>query len=479
METKGMLPDPSTGDDELAYVALDRRAARYSQRRLLNRLSLLVAVVVLLATLPLWLPLGRRALTTLFPPPPYGGTSVYLSTQSGYLLALRTSDGAIRWRTSSTTSDGELIVADGNVITVERVAQGQEMAERIVARATATGKPRWSSPLTQLTVELLGTAGGAVCAVEMPSLAPGPSQLLAFDARTGQLRWRYPLPSPPSLPLSVLDVAGNGSTSLPETLYVGTSGTTPDAPQTLTALDLRTGHALAGGAVRDGPGGERLAGLPPVEQWIGGPEGRHAPGAGRRHHQVRWQVALPQPAQVWLVGNDLVETALGPSTALEIYDATTGTLRWQRAGAFFIGVAITPALAASDPLLVDTGAGYAALNPATGAIDWEGAWPYAQSSLSGGGDVPPFVPPVLGGGRYYWFNGPTAFTVSSATGKLVWRESVPNQPAISSDSPSTFTEYAGATLYGVEDSQLFALDGASGKLRWSQAISGGIVTTLT
>jgi hypothetical protein len=44
-------------------------------------------------------------------------------------------------------------------------------------------------------------------------------------------------------------------------------------------------------------------------------------------------------------------------------------------------------------------------------------------------------------------------------------------------------EYAGGTLYGVYDNRLFALDGASGRLRWSQVIRvdtvTGIVDTVT
>jgi outer membrane protein assembly factor BamB len=485
MGATGMLPDPSTGTDDLAYVALDRRRARYSPRRLLNRLSLLVAVVVLLATFPLWLPLGRHALATLFPPPPYRGTSVYLATQSGFLLALRTSDGTVRWRTPSHAADGELIVAGGNVITVERVVQGQQTDERIVARATTTGQVRWSSPLTQLTVGLLGTEGGTVCAVEAPDLAempsstPGLSQLLAFDARSGQLRWRYLLPSPPALPSAVTEFSGSGPTPLPETLYVGTSGTYADTPQTLTALDLRTGHAHwqveQAGAIL-------AASASLVYLQLGsGSEAQEATtllALDALTHQVRWKVALPQPAHPVLAGNDLVVTVLGPSTVLLAYDATTGAPRWKRAGVFFIGQASLPGLAASDPLLVNTGAGYAGLAPAAGEVEWESAWPYPQTSSPNGGDNPPFGAPALGDGRYYWFSGPTAFAVSSGTGTLLWRTSVPNQPAISSDSPATFSEYAGGELYGVEDNELFSLDGASGKLRWSQVISVGLVTTL-
>jgi outer membrane protein assembly factor BamB len=476
MGAKGTLPDPSTGDD-LAHVALDRRGARYSQRRLLNRLSLLVVVVAILTTLPLWLPLGRQALVTLFPPPPYRGSSVYLATQSGFLLALRASDGAVRWRTSSNASDGELVVAGGNVITVERAAQGQQVGERIVARATATGQMRWSSPPTQLTATLLGVADGAVCALEEPSSEFGPSQLLALDARSGQVRWRYPLPDPPILPLGVNELAGNGSTPQ-ETLYVGDSDATTGFSQTLTALDLRTGHARwqvkqAGTVLAASASLVYIQ----VDSGSGAQEASTLLALDALTHQTRWRLAVPQAAQMLLVGDDLVED-LGPSAGLRVYDATTGALRWQRAGVMFIGQASASGLTSGAPILVATGAGYAGLDPDTGAVDWEGVWPYAQNTSPSVEESPPSVTPILGDGRYYWFSGPTAFAVSSATGALIWRTAAPNQPAISAQSLDSFSEYAGGELYGVEDNRVFAFDGASGKLRWSQVTGAGLVKTL-
>jgi hypothetical protein len=107
--TIGTQPDP-WADDELERVALDRRGARFSQHRLLNRLSALVAAVAVLATLTLWLPLGRHVLTQLFPLPPYRDTYAYLATGSGFLLALRSSDGVVHWRSASNNYDSEVEV---------------------------------------------------------------------------------------------------------------------------------------------------------------------------------------------------------------------------------------------------------------------------------------------------------------------------------------------------------------------------------
>ena len=260
-------------------------------------------------------------------------------------------------------------------------------------------------------------------------------------------------------------------------LYVGTSGTTADTPQTLTALDLRNGQARW---QLEQPGAILAASASLVYLQVSKSEAQQATtlvALDAITHQVRWRVAFPQEVQVALVGNDVAVNVIMSNT-LQVYDATTGALRWQRAGASSIWHVTTDVigLAASDPLLVDTGAGYVGLDLATGAVQWEGTWPPVQNSLPGLGMSDVTADPTLGDGRYYWFSGTTAFAMSSATGKLLWHTSVPYPPFGGLGSPFSFSEYAGGTVYGVYDNQLFALDGASGRLHWSQVIRGDRVT---
>jgi hypothetical protein len=55
---------------------------------------------------------------------------------------------------------------------------------------------------------------------------------------------------------------------------------------------------------------------------------------------------------------------------------------------------------------------------------------------------------------------------------------VPYRPIGGSVSAFSFSEDADGALYDVVDNQLFALDGASGRLRWSQVIRMGVANTL-
>ncbi len=435
MGTQREPPEPPA-DDQFTRIALDRHGARYTQRLLLNTISALVALVVILATLPVTLPLGRRVLTQLFPPPPYRGTYAYVSTQIGFVLALRSNDGTVHCRVTSSHYDGEVEVADGSVITVQPEINNQQPAERIVALSASDGQVRWSAPPTQHTLQLLGTEGGAVYAVETPSLetaTPSPTTLLAYDAATGKLRWQYMTPNSTSVGLAP---TFNGLTpSLRAgTLYFSGPGGGPEPSDMLTALDLATG-------------------------------------------KPRWQSPVSLSGRV--VAGDASLVYVLSSSAFEAVSATTGVLRWQRGDVVSIwNSSLGPtAVPTGVPLLLSTYTGYAGLDSATGAVRWQGTWPYDDYVSPGGAYNPLPEDPALGDGRYYWFDGATAFAMSSATGKILWQTSVPYSLVTPGASGSS-EYYIGGTLYCIADNQIVALDGATGSLRWSQVTAAGAVDGL-
>jgi outer membrane protein assembly factor BamB len=193
---------------------------------------------------------------------------------------------------------------------------------------------------------------------------------------------------------------------------------------------------------------------------------------------VRWQVSLPQGTVPAVVGGP-VTVGLPDGTQLTAYDATTGKAHWQRNDALSIWQAPNPlsALPASDPLLVSTYTGYAGLDPATGAVRWTGTWPNKEYDSLGGAYNPAPMDPASGDGRYYWFDGQTAFAMASATGAILWTTSAPEQAGGSRTGGAT-EYYAGGMLYGIEGNQITAFDGATGQLRWSAVTDAGQVTAL-
>jgi outer membrane protein assembly factor BamB len=69
--------------------------------------------------------------------------------------------------------------------------------------------------------------------------------------------------------------------------------------------------------------------------------------------------------------------------------------------------------------------------------------------------------------------------MSSTIGKILWQTPVQYHPIGLGDGPRySSSYYAGGTFYGLEDNQIFAIDGASGKLRWSQVTGAGVVAAL-
>ncbi|MCD9876648.1 outer membrane protein assembly factor BamB family protein [Streptomyces guryensis] len=178
--------------------------------------------------------------------------------------------------------------------------------------------------------------------------------------------------------------------------------------------------------------------------------------------RVRWRrrtsvVSLTPP----VVADGLVHHVDG-SRHLRTFDAATGRRRWRvkyrRNGANFAG----PVLADGTLYVVDDGGTVRALDPATGAVRW-------QRPTSARVPRAPLVHDgtlYLGGGHLQ-----EVYALDAATGELRWSA----QPYLARTAFESTPAIHGDTLYITGSDHLYALNATTGEARWRVPADGGTI----
>ncbi len=271
----------------------------------------------------------------------------------------------------------------------------------------------------------------------------GPKPLLALEPHSGQIAWQLPTPSRelslPALSGDTLYVAGASA----DFVYAFSLSQERLLWQAGLPADQRYHPVVAGEAVAVVAGtltGSRF--LVALEQESGA---------------ERWRVPVEPGAGQPAAGAGLV--IVPGQGQLFAYEAATGRLRWEFAGARATsrGIATAPLVAAGDLLLLPAGLaaegtrgyGLLALELATGELRWE------QRLPPDGGRIK--VAPAVFGSSVICGNGAgLLLALELATGELLWQETLPQRLAA---SPALVEN---TLLLPGRDGQLF-------RLRWQES----------
>lgn len=254
---------------------------------------------------------------------------------------------------------------------------------------------------------------GPVASSRMVYTPNGLNCVVALDAATGAVRWEQTLDG------NVFNVALAESQGL---LLATTTITARPAP-TLYALDAATGTVRWHNMAQEQPAIGGIEGAVALSRdvvyagWLRY-EGAGGVGAYRvRDGQRLWQWAVPGHSAMTPVTVAGSRVLVGTDDRrLHCLDARTGVAQWQ-----------------SAPLL-DT----------------------LQAA------------PVVAGDLVVVAAGPQVQAYALANGSLVWQQAVPG--AVGASSPAVFE---GLLLVGTQQSQVFALDAATGRLRWETTLEEG------
>ncbi len=172
---------------------------------------------------------------------------------------------------------------------------------------------------------------------------------------------------------------------------------------------------------------------------------------------------LPSPA---LYGHCIIVCSLDPVHPLFALDAATGREKWKlkiKSGNYFYG---SPSVCGNTLYTGGIYGGIYAIDPSTGKVRWE----YKLSNS------PVRYSIVVGNDRtvFATTKNHIALALDGETGKLKWKSNVTENTWITGNPA-----YAAGMLFtgSSNDKRIFALDGASGKTKWSYLTSGWIYSS--
>jgi outer membrane protein assembly factor BamB len=312
--------------------------------------------------------------------------------------------------------------------------------------------------------------------------------LLETPVEPGQPLWRTTLPGAAAGRLALAQVGGR-RLLLAAWSQAG-RGRTPDGG--VIALDVADGSIAwrgdlglpaEGGAAVASEAGVAVVGL--AQRGLGPGEG-WAAGLDLGSGQVRWRTQLGGMAEAAPAMDEARVYAAAGDGQLTCLDARTGSVVWRRSVADAAArIPATPALVA------ERGAVQAIIVGTYSVTAWRDEGKLAAFDTAGrrlwladaGGQVRG-TPAVLGRRVYVaaYRSNPSAGVLTafdSQTGKPLWPAPF-TVPAADARSSAGFVAAAlahGDTVYaGCQDHRLYAVDAATGVLRWSHEVGGGIAS---
>ncbi len=421
-------------------------------RLILTLLTIMAVGVMLAASSPWWFAPAQHFWVSVFPPPLYRGTLVFVQSDDGLLKALRASDGSVVWtREGATQSTNFIHMGDMLISSMHSGTTGVLVGLRAI-----DGKVLWQmqNPANYNAPILLDD--GVHAFAWFPSDGISGALFERIDPRAGKVIW-----SKTTNNFSFFSPLSSTSTlvACDQEPDPGDTNQTVD----LTAIDINTDKQLWQ-SLPITLSGNQTANCSVTSQQVlldvGGPISSTLLSYDLETGLQQWAINFVGT----LTANDDmtaytttwgIDTTSSQPDSLTALDMMTGQPRWQIAGQYTALLLVPPA-ASSSTLLTKTPTGIAEIDANSGNVIWR--------FDPAGDDVQNWQATYGEKGVLYYLDSSIIYALKAATGDVIWTYRVPPNY-----QPGGYTVYQNNSIYLQIQNTLIELDASSGRPRWQMS----------